>query len=262
MGGAFWMEQAEHNIKCDPEAADVVFRSGIPMTICGLDVTQRVWLREADIARIREEGGDIGRVLADQVRRWWAFIGANENNPHDPLAILTAIRPELFRFEPCEVRVELDGEDTGRTRLDRCGTGAMRIAAEVDAEAARQEIVRRLIGDGECGRSGSNRRDAATLQRLRLPDVVKSQPALVSPLLSPDTPTPITQVFMVYFVNDRERGTARATVRLLPLLSRRRGTPSRTDRLEPFPFRGGIFRLDRMLASRERNFFRPCLIRL
>jgi purine nucleosidase len=149
MGGAFWMEQAEHNIKCDPEAADVVFRSGIPMTICGLDVTQRVWLREADIARIREEGGEIGRVLADQVRRWWAFIGANENNPHDPLAILTAIRPELFRFEPCEVHVELDGEDTGRTRLDRCGTGAMRIAAEVDAEAARQEIVRRLIGDGE-----------------------------------------------------------------------------------------------------------------
>src|SRR5215218_2873080 len=49
MGGAFWLEQAEHNIKCDPEAADIVFRSGIPMTVCGLDVTKRVWLRKPDM---------------------------------------------------------------------------------------------------------------------------------------------------------------------------------------------------------------------
>src|SRR5919112_1682336 len=76
MGGAFWMEQAEHNIKSDPEAAEIVFRSGIPLTICGLDVTQRVWLRETDIARVREEAGGVGHLLADQVRRWWAFKGA------------------------------------------------------------------------------------------------------------------------------------------------------------------------------------------
>jgi purine nucleosidase len=148
MGGAFWMERAEHNIKCDPEAADVVFRSGIPITVCGLDVTKRVWLREPDMARVREQARDIGHLLADQVRRWWAFSGGNENNPHDPLAILPAIHPELFRFEQCDVRVELDGEDPGRTRLDRCGAGSARIAAAVDAGAAEQEIVRRLIGHG------------------------------------------------------------------------------------------------------------------
>jgi purine nucleosidase len=146
MGGAFWMAQAEHNIKCDPEAADVVFRSGIPMTVCGLDVTRRVWLRESDMVRVREEGGNIGPILEDQVRRWWAFIGANENNPHDPLAILPAIRPELFRFAQCEVHVELDGANSGRTRLDRCGTGTVRIAFDVDVDAAEQEIVRRLVG--------------------------------------------------------------------------------------------------------------------
>src|SRR5918998_876040 len=78
MGGAFWMEQAEHNIKSDPEAAEIVFRSGIPMTICGLDVTQRVRLRETDLARVHEEAGAIGQMLAGQVRRRWAFIGANQ----------------------------------------------------------------------------------------------------------------------------------------------------------------------------------------
>ena len=116
------------------------------MTVCGLDVTQRVWLRETDLVRVREQAGDIGHMLADQVERWWSFTGANENNLHDPLAILPAIRPELFRFEQCEAHVELDGADAGRTRLDRCDTGTTRIAANVDAGAAEQEIIRRLVG--------------------------------------------------------------------------------------------------------------------
>ena len=146
MGGAFWMEQAEHNIKSDPEAADIVFRSGIPMTICGLDVTQRVRLREADMSRIREAAGGIGSVLEDQVRRWWAYTGATENHLHDPVAILSGLRPELFRFEQCDVHVEVEGADPGRTWVDGCGTGAVRIAADVDAKAAEQEIVRRIAG--------------------------------------------------------------------------------------------------------------------
>ncbi|MBW3632440.1 MAG: nucleoside hydrolase [Chloroflexi bacterium] len=144
MGGAFWIERPEHNIKCDPEAADIVFRSGIPMTVCGLDVTKRVWLRESGVSQIGESAGSIGPMLQDQIRRWWAFIGANENTPHDPLAILPALRPELFRFEQCDVRVELDGSEVGRTRVDRCGEGRMRIAADVDVEAAEEEIIRRL----------------------------------------------------------------------------------------------------------------------
>ena len=85
-------------------------------------------------------------MLADQVERWWAFIGANENNLHDPLAILPAIRPELFRFEQCQVYVEVEGANPGRTRVDGCGTGAVRTAADIDVEAAEQEIVRRLVG--------------------------------------------------------------------------------------------------------------------
>jgi purine nucleosidase len=146
MGGAFWMEQAEHNIKSDPEAADIVFRSGIPMTICGLDVTLRVLLREADMSQIREAAGGIGSVLEDQVRRWWAFTGATDNHLHDPVAILPALRPELFRFEQCDVHVELEGPNPGRTRVNGCGSGAVRIAADVDVEATEQEIVRRLAG--------------------------------------------------------------------------------------------------------------------
>lgn len=159
MGGAFWMEKAEHNIKCDPEAADVVFRSSIPMTVSGLDVTTRVWLREDEVNAIESTMGELGTVLATQIREWWAFKAASlesssqaaakevaANNPHDPLAVLAAIRPDLFQFQECDVEVGLNGEDVGRTWLRNCGTGRSRIASDVDSADAEREMVQRITG--------------------------------------------------------------------------------------------------------------------
>ena len=148
MGGAFWMERSEpeHNIKCDPEAADVVFRSAIPMSIAGLDVTTRVWLREDEVRQIGAAHGELGKALEAQIRRWWSFVGKTENNPHDPLAALMAFRPELFRFEACDVRVGLDDEHLARTFPQNRGRGGARLAAEVDVAAAERELVRRLTG--------------------------------------------------------------------------------------------------------------------
>jgi len=146
MGGAFWMEQPEHNVRCDPEAAAVVFRAGIPISVAGLDVTTRVWLREEEVRAIGRAHGELGAALEAQVRRWWSFVGKTENNPHDPLAALMALRPDLFRFERCDVRVGLGEEDLARTFPETCGAGAARLATAVDAAAAEREIVRRLTG--------------------------------------------------------------------------------------------------------------------
>jgi purine nucleosidase len=153
MGGAFWMPNPEHNVRCDPDAADIVVRSGIPMTFCGLDVTLRAMLREDDMPRIRA-ARSVGPLLEEEIRRWWAFKHATENHLHDPLAVLSLIRPDLFRFEQCDIRVELDDPDAGRTHPERCGAGSIRIAADVDAPAAEQEIVRRIAGDGGGGKGG------------------------------------------------------------------------------------------------------------
>jgi inosine-uridine nucleoside N-ribohydrolase len=116
------------------------------MTVCGLDVTLRAMLREADLPRLREAKDGVGPLLEDQVRRWWTFIQADENHLHDPLAILPAVRPELFRFEECDVTVDVGGAESGRTRLANCGEGAVTIAAEVDSGAAEEEIVQRVVG--------------------------------------------------------------------------------------------------------------------
>jgi hypothetical protein len=59
-----------------------------------------------------------------------------------------AIRPDLFRFEECDVRVGLEEGDLARTFPERCGGGGACIAAEVDVAAAEREMVRRLTAGG------------------------------------------------------------------------------------------------------------------
>ena len=145
MGGAFWPERAEHNFVCDPEAADLVMRSGIPMSVCGLDVTTQVWLRESDLAALAGSSHPLGAVLADQVRRWWTASEQTQGNPHDALATLMPIRPDLFQYARCDVAVETVGPQIGRVALAACGQGAVGIAASVDAAQAEQEILRRLM---------------------------------------------------------------------------------------------------------------------
>ena len=145
MGGAFWPERPEHNFICDPEAADLVMRSGIPMSICGLDVTKQVWMTEVDLVSLDESSHPVGAALADQVRRWWAVRAQTAGNPHDALAALMPIRPELFQFERCNVTIVSEGPQTGRPILSACGQGEVAIATSVDVASARQEILNRLL---------------------------------------------------------------------------------------------------------------------
>ena len=147
MGGAFWREGAEHNIRCDPEAADVVFRSGIPITVCGLDVTTRFTMGEHEARTIGQAHGALGPVLEGQIRAYWAFQGKQENTPHDPAAVLMALEPELFTFRTCDVRVGLGDDDLGQTAISRRGRGAVQIASDVDVTAASARLLGRLTGE-------------------------------------------------------------------------------------------------------------------
>jgi purine nucleosidase len=154
MGGAYRMEQPEHNIKSDPLAAHVVFSSGIPITVCGLDVTTRVWLREDGVEEIRAGLGDFGEVLARQFWKWLEFMvehGISDGkiqatHLHDPLAVLAAIEPGVLTFEECDVTVDLEGDSIGRTRLQNCGSGRIHVASDVDVAAAERALLDRIAG--------------------------------------------------------------------------------------------------------------------
>ncbi|MGL5757184.1 MAG: nucleoside hydrolase, partial [Paraclostridium sp.] len=69
MGGSAglgnWTPAAEFNIYVDPEAAEMVFSAGVPITMCGLDVTHAAQVMDEDIERIRAITNPIARTVAE-----------------------------------------------------------------------------------------------------------------------------------------------------------------------------------------------------
>jgi purine nucleosidase len=145
MGGAFWMNGAEHNIKCDADAARVVFRSGIAMTVISLDLTLRVRLGKKDLPPIAALPNGLGTLLENQLIRWWEYQHVEGSSPHDPLAALAMVRPDLFRFENYDIEVYDEARAPGFTMAVNRGSGKIRVGTDLLARTAEQEIVRRIV---------------------------------------------------------------------------------------------------------------------
>jgi purine nucleosidase/pyrimidine-specific ribonucleoside hydrolase len=116
---------AEFNIYVDPEAAQQVFAAGLPLTLVGLDVTERVRLTaELLEARVRRLDAPLVRFIADCTAHTVQFSTRVERPAgmamHDPLAVGVAIDASLVRTLPLAVQVETRGEyTTGMTVADR-----------------------------------------------------------------------------------------------------------------------------------------------
>jgi purine nucleosidase/pyrimidine-specific ribonucleoside hydrolase len=117
---------AEFNIWVDPEAADVVLRSGVPLTLCGLDVSHQALATPEVLGRLGALGTPLAATVVDllgffgdRYREIWGF----ESPPlHDPVAVARVIDPALVRCEDAYVAIELHGAHTrGATVCDRYG---------------------------------------------------------------------------------------------------------------------------------------------
>ena len=111
---------AEFNIYADPEAADVVFRSGIPITMMGLDVTHQATLDAAASARLKAVGGASARVAAELVdfaiERVGQWYGGTTTAIHDAVAVAHLAIPDLVSVAAYNVRVDTgNGPARGRT---------------------------------------------------------------------------------------------------------------------------------------------------
>jgi len=117
MGGGIaygnWTPAAEFNILVDPEAAQVVFSSGIPVQMAGLDVTEKALIFPEDFERIRAVGNQVAKVVADWLEFFYRFhrsIGYAGAPVHDPCAVASLLHPELFTIQEMYVEVETAGE--------------------------------------------------------------------------------------------------------------------------------------------------------
>ncbi len=128
MGGGFFeggniTPSAEFNIYVDPDAAGIVFKSGIPIVMMPLDVTHRVLTYKARVEKIKAIGSPAAVAMAEMLEFFERFdiekYGSDGGPLHDPTVIAYLLRPELFKGRDCNVEIETKSELTvGMTVVD------------------------------------------------------------------------------------------------------------------------------------------------
>ncbi|MEG0852706.1 MAG: nucleoside hydrolase [Angelakisella sp.] len=141
---------AEFNIYVDPEAAEMVFRSGIPVYACGLDVTHKSTLNGAEIEKIRAVGTPVHRFFAEvcqhSLNHSLKFYGQDGAHLHDPCALMYALDSSYFTTKRCWVGVETKGTITrGRTVTDLYSDAKHEPNAWFVVDIEREKFVERIM---------------------------------------------------------------------------------------------------------------------
>lgn len=142
--------QSEYNIRCDPEAAAVVFAAGFDLTVVGVDITTQVKLPADHLDPLRTSSHPLARLYVAAVEDFLTLYGRDWNIPHDAITLAAMLRPDLIRTEPLAVGVELCGNYARGVTLgvreggETAALGPARVAVEVDGEAFREFYLDRL----------------------------------------------------------------------------------------------------------------------
>lgn len=133
---------AEANIWQDPHAANMVFAAEWEVTMVGLDVTHQVICTPADFASLVEPAPKLGSFLNDAAQFYFQFHrdenGIDGCHMHDPTAVISIVRPDLFSIDETPVSVILDGDQIGRTiRTTQTHQPAVKVCCGIEVEAVR-----------------------------------------------------------------------------------------------------------------------------
>lgn len=134
---------AEFNAAADPSAADEVLGSAIRVGVVPVEITAQVGVRSDDVAAWRS-GPAAARLCADLVDRrrggrWPVVL-------HDPVAVVAAVEPDLFRWEDRVLRCRPGGVLAAAPE-PRAGPPCA-VAVAVDASAVRRRIVEAVAAAG------------------------------------------------------------------------------------------------------------------
>ena len=144
---------AEFNIHTDPHAAAVVFDAGAPLTMIGLDVTQKAVATPDRVAAIRDLGGPVAAAVAAMLDTHLARVakrpGGRGAALHDPCVIAYLLEPGLFEARPFHVAIETASPLTlGQTVVDRAGVSGAApnadVVVEIDADGFFDLLTERL----------------------------------------------------------------------------------------------------------------------
>lgn len=157
MGGSIGMgnvtPSAEFNMYVDPEAAKIVFDSGIPIVMVGLEVTRKAVVTEEHVSEIRKHGTPVSEVVTSILHYCLEIaekLGPNEAAAmHDVCAVAAVCEPSLLTTQLMHVDIETRGEFTrGRTV---CAPGFrhgkapnVRVGIDLDVEGFFKMFIERM----------------------------------------------------------------------------------------------------------------------
>ena len=153
MGGGLlfgnWTPAAEFNILVDPEAAKIVFTSGVPILMAGIDVTEKALIKPEDFRRIRALNNPVSDIVWQWLEFFYQFhqtMGYEGAPMHDPCAVMVLVHPEIFTIRDFYVQIETCGDYCkGATIADWNGTLGMPPNASCLLDVDRETFVDYLI---------------------------------------------------------------------------------------------------------------------
>lgn len=137
IAGYYTKDVPEWNIACDPEAARIVYTSGIPVKAAGLDVTMQCPLSDDELAIFREDKNAANELIGVMMDKWFEHYKFERPVMHDPLIIADMLAPSVVEYEDKNVCVGLWGDKRGKTILEENDTlesGRIKVGLAVSPE--------------------------------------------------------------------------------------------------------------------------------
>jgi len=135
---------AEFNFYVDPEAARIVFDSGVPITMVGLDVTHRVLLREEQLRILEAAHTPVSQAAARIMRATFERMRKGRDTTvvamHDPLTVAHLIDPSILTLKDYYVQIETSGELTAGESVGYSGASPIRRSPPLDTGAVPLDI--------------------------------------------------------------------------------------------------------------------------
>lgn len=153
---------AEFNVYYDPDAAARVFDFGVPITMVGLNVTERALVGWHHLSGLEESGGPVAKLVQQLMGSYRSRATGDGMAQHDSLALASLIDPLIVTTEPRHVDVENTGRLTaGMTLVDWRRTSRAEtncdVAVDLNLEAFRHLLDDRLTALDQSLLDGKNR---------------------------------------------------------------------------------------------------------
>jgi len=141
---------AEFNIWMDPEAAEVVFSSGLPIVMVGLNVTQKVGFTKKDFSLLKNKIDPLSKLFYLSAVTWLDYLKKMQNTRecyiHDALAVGYLLDEKLISTRQAYVSIETKGALTrGQTVIDTQGISGKRpnaqVCMEIDKKRFREMVI-------------------------------------------------------------------------------------------------------------------------